>query len=34
MFTSFVLVVDAKTSAFRLLRMNDRSGGYTEYSFK
>ena len=34
MFTSFVLVVDAKTSAFHLLRMNDRSGGYTEYTFK
>ncbi|MBQ7419368.1 MAG: outer membrane lipoprotein carrier protein LolA [Prevotella sp.] len=34
MFTSFVLVVDAKTSAFKLLRMNDRSGGYMEYTFK
>ena len=33
MFTSFVLVIDAKTSAFRKLRMNDRSGGYTEYTF-
>ena len=34
MFTSFVLVVDAKTSAFKMLRMNDRSGGYMEYTFK
>ena len=34
MFTSFVLIVDAKTSAFRVLRMNDRSGGYMEYTFK
>lgn len=34
MFTSFVLVTDAKTSAFRMLRMNDRSGGYVEYIFK
>lgn len=34
MFTGFTLVVDSKTSAFRLLRMNDRSGGYTEYTFK
>jgi len=34
MFNSFVLVVDAKTSAMKTLRMNDRSGGYTEYSIK
>ncbi len=34
MFTSFVLVVDAKTSAFKTLKMNDRSGGYMEYTFK
>lgn len=34
MFTSFVLVIDAKTSTFRTLRMNDRSGGYMEYTFK
>lgn len=34
MFTSFVLIVDAKTSAFKTLKMNDRSGGYMEYSFK
>ena len=33
-FTSFVLVIDAKSKAFRTLRMNDRSGGYTEYTFK
>ena len=34
MFTSFQLVVDAKTSAFRQLRLNDRSGGYMEYTFQ
>jgi hypothetical protein len=34
MFTSFVLVVDTKTSTFKTLRMNDRSGGYMEYTFK
>ena len=34
MFTSFVLVVDAKTSAFRLLRMNERAGNYVNYDFK
>lgn len=34
MFTSFVLVVDAKASSFKTLRMNDRSGGYMEYTFK
>lgn len=34
MFTSFVLVVDTKTSSFKTLRMNDRSGGYMEYTFK
>ena len=33
MFTSFVLIIDSKTSAFKKLRMNDRSGGYTEYTF-
>ncbi len=33
MFTSFVLVINAKTSAFKTLRMNDRSGGYMEYTF-
>lgn len=34
MFTSFVLIVDSKTSAMKLLRMNGRSEGYTEYIFK
>ena len=34
MFTSFVLVIDVKTSTFKTLRMNDRSGGYMEYTFK
>ena len=34
LFTSFVLVVDAKTSAIRNLRMNGRKGDYTEYMFK
>ena len=34
MFTSFVLTIDSKSSTFRLLRMNERNGGYTEYVFK
>ena len=34
MFTSFVLVVDSKTSAMKRLRMNGRSDSYTEYTFK
>lgn len=34
LFSSFVLVVDAKTSAFRTLRMNGRGEDYTEYNFK
>lgn len=34
MFSSFLLVVDAKTGAFKQLRMTDRKGGYTEYVFK
>ena len=34
LFTSFVLVVDAKTSAFHTLRMNGRNDDYTEYTFK
>ena len=34
MFTSFVLVIDAKTSAFRQLRMNERGGNYVNYDFK
>ena len=33
MFTSFVLAVNAKTSAFLTLRMNDGKGGYTNYEF-
>ncbi len=31
LFSSFVLVIDAKTSAIRQLRMNGRKGDYTEY---
>lgn len=34
MFTSFVLVIDEKTSAFRQLRMNERAGNYVNYDFK
>ena len=34
MFTSFVLVVDSKSSAIKRLRMNARSDSYTEYTFK
>ena len=34
MFTSFVLVVDEKTSAIRQLRMNERAGNYVNYEFK
>lgn len=34
LFTSFVLVIDSKTSAFRTLRMNGRGEDYTEYTFK
>lgn len=34
MFTSFVLVVDVKTSALRQLRMNERAGNYVNYDFK
>ena len=34
MFTSFVLVVDAKTFAFRQLRMNERAGNSVNYDFK
>ena len=33
MFTSFVLVIDAKTSAIRQLRMNERAGNYINYDF-
>jgi hypothetical protein len=34
MFTSFVLVVDTKTSTLRQLRMNERAGNYVNYDFK
>ena len=34
MFTSFVLVVDAKTFAIRQLRMNERAGNYVNYDIK
>ena len=34
LFTSFVLVIDAKTSAFRQLRMNERAGNYICYDFR
>ena len=34
MFTSFVLVVDSKTSALRQLRMSERAGNYVNYDFK
>lgn len=34
MFTSFVLVIDAKTFALRQLRMNERAGNYVSYDFK
>ncbi len=34
MFTSFVLTIDSKTSAFKVLRMNGRKEDYTEYTFK
>jgi len=33
LFSSFVLEIDAKTSAFRTLRMNGRGEDYTEYTF-
>lgn len=33
MFTSFVLTIDASTSQLRSLRMNEKAGNYTEYSF-
>ena len=34
LFSSFVLTIDAKTSAFRTLRMNGRGEVYTEYTFQ
>jgi len=33
MFTSFVLTIDTQTSALKSLRMNERKGSYTEYTF-
>ena len=33
MFTSFQLVIDTKTSELRSLRMNEKAGNYTEYTF-
>ncbi len=33
MFTSFVLTIDAQTSELRALRMNEKKGNYTEYTF-
>ena len=34
LFSRFVLVLDMKTSAFKLLRIVDRDGGFTDYEFK
>ncbi|MBR2114624.1 MAG: outer membrane lipoprotein carrier protein LolA [Prevotella sp.] len=34
LFTSFVLIIDSKTSVMKQLRMNGRSESYTEYTFK
>ena len=34
MFTSFVLVIDDRTSAFRQIRMNERAGNYILYDFR
>ena len=34
MFSSFVLVIDAKTSAILQLRMNGRGGDYTDYKIQ
>jgi len=33
MFSSFVLTIDTATSQLRTLRMNEKAGNYTEYSF-
>lgn len=33
MFSSFVLTIDAATSQLRSLRMNEKAGNYTEYTF-
>lgn len=34
MFTSFVMTVDTKGNKLKTLRMNERAGNYTEYTFK
>ncbi len=34
LFSSFVLVIDTKTSAIRQLRMNGRKGDYTDYKIQ
>lgn len=34
LFSSFVLAIDAKTSAIRQLRMNEQGGNYINYEFK
>jgi hypothetical protein len=34
LFSSFVLVIDTKTSAIRQLRMNGRKGDYTDYKMQ
>ncbi len=34
LFTSFMLVIDAKTSAIRQLRLNGRGGDYTDYKIQ
>lgn len=33
MYTSFVLTIDSATSQLRSLRMNEKAGNYTEYTF-
>ena len=33
MFSSFVLTIDVATSQLRTLRMNEKAGNYTEYTF-
>ena len=33
MFTSFVLSIDTKTDEIKSIRMNEKAGNYTEYSF-
>ena len=33
MFTSFVLTINTRTSQLQSLRMNEKAGNYTEYTF-